>query len=179
MSNKETTLPFNPKQKPQGMDEKEWAVIDSLSQTENKITAIKAYYTRQERKAELAPNKPAEPPIKAKPPKTGYVARELVLLNLPYSNPKGPVWVRKNGDLSLIVQGGFKVDQKTGKAVEIGVPYGATARLVLFYIMSAAAFSDTRKIYLGHSFDAFLKSIGAHTGKAGSENRRTRGDQAT
>ena len=68
---------------------------------------------------------------------------------------------RRNGDLSLIVQGGYKVDKKTAKPVNIGVPYGATARLVLFYIMSAAAFSESRKIYLGSSFDAFLKTIGA------------------
>ncbi|KAB2837272.1 MAG: hypothetical protein F9K49_00140, partial [Caedimonadaceae bacterium] len=160
-------LPFNPNEKPEGMDEKEWSVIDGMLSLENKITAIKAFYTRREREAEGRKGKKPEAPAKAKAPKTGYVARELVLLNLPYAKPAADVWARRNGELSLIVQGGYKIDKKTGKPVNIGVPYGATARLVLFYIMSAAAYSESRKIYLGHSFDAFLKSIGASPERRG------------
>ena len=56
---------------------------------------------------------------------------------------------------------------ETGRLISIGLPYGATARLVLFYIMSAAAFSESRKIYLGNSFDAFLKTIGASPERRG------------
>jgi len=167
MSNKKTNLPFNPHEKPQGMGDEEWRGIDSLNRLDLKTTAIKAFHTRQERAAEEEAKRPAEPPTKAKPPKVGYVARELVLLNLPCRKPIGDVWARKNGDLSLIVQGGYRVDQKTGKPINIGVPYGATARLVLFYIMSAAAFSETRRIYLGNSFDAFLKTIGASPERRG------------
>lgn len=152
--------------KPDGMTDKEWELIEQGS-LQNRKTAISLWHEMQKRKAESkALKKPAEPPTKAKAPKVGYVARELVLLNLPYSKPDGDVWVRKNGELSLIVQGGYKIE-KAGKTVNIGVPYGATARLVLFYIMSAAAFSETRKIYLGHSFDAFLKTIGASTERRG------------
>lgn len=167
MSNKKTNIPFNPHEKPQGMSDEEWRGIDRLMRLDLKTTAIKAFHTRQERAAEEEANRPVEQPAKAKPPKVGYVARELVLLNLPYSKPDGDVWTRKNGNLSLIVQGGYKIDKKKGKPINIGVPYGATARLVLFYIMSAAAFSETRKIYLGNSFDAFLKTIGASPERRG------------
>ena len=117
--------------------------------------------------------KEPEPPAKAKAPKTGYIARELVVLNLPHSKPAVDVWTRRNGDVGLIVQGGYKIDKKTGKAVAVGVPYGATARLVLFYIMSAAAFSESRKIFLGHSFDAFLKTIGASPERRGLKTGAT------
>ena len=153
--------------KPEGMSEKEWAIIEQGS-LQNRKTAISIWQEMQQRKAQSAtPKKGAEPPAKAKAPKTGYVARELVLLNLPYAKPAADVWTRRNGDLSLIVQGGYKIDKKAGKPVNIGVPYGATARLVLFYIMSAAAFSESRKIYLGNSFDAFLKTIGASPERRG------------
>lgn len=160
MSIKGTNLPFNPNEKPEGMSEKEWSVIDQLLSLDLKVTAIKAFLTRREREA-AAPKKPAEPPAKAKAPKIGYIAQELVALNLPHKKPSGEVWVRKNGNLALIVQGGHYIDQKTGEVVKTAIPYGSTARLILFYIMSAAALSDTPKIYLGNSFDAFLKAIGA------------------
>ena len=120
-----------------------------------------------------------EPPMKAKQPKIGYVAQEFVLLNLPCSKPKEDMWVRKNGDLAIIIQGGYKIDQTTGKLVNIGVPYGATARLILFYIMSVAFFSETRKIYLGSSFDGFLKIIGAQRESRGKKKRRTGCPQST
>lgn len=109
------------------------------------------------------------PPSKAKIPPVGYIAREFVLLNLPYKKPESNVWIRQNGNIALVVQGGFSFDKKTGKALEIGLPYGSTARLVLYYILSAAAFSESRKIYLGSSFDSFLKAIGASTERRGKK----------
>lgn len=102
------------------------------------------------------------PPERAKKPKTGFAAREMILLNLPHSDPKqAPVWRRKNGHLSLIVQGGYKENEKTGELEYLGIPYGATARLLLFYLMSEATLTKSPRIYLGNSFDAFLEAIGA------------------
>lgn len=136
--------------------------------SKDKAAFMKSWKTlRGETPPPPASAKAQETPAKAKAPKVGYVARELVLLNLPYAKPQGDVWTRQNGDLSLIVQGGYKIDRKTGKTITVGLPYGATARLVLFYIMSAAAFSESRKIYLGNSFDAFLRTIGASTERRG------------
>lgn len=102
------------------------------------------------------------PPERAKKPKTGFAAREMILLNLPHSDPKqAPVWRRKNGNLSLIVQGGYRENEKTGELEYLGIPYGATARLLLFYLMSEATLTKSSRIHLGNSFDAFLEAIGA------------------
>ena len=130
----------------------------------DKAAFVKSWKGLHEPKARVATPaiaKAQEPPTKAKAPKVGYIAHELVALNLPHKKPKGDVWVRQNGNLTLLVQGGHYIDPITGNVVKTSIPYGATARLVLFYVMSAAAFSDSPIIYLGNSFDAFLKAIGA------------------
>lgn len=148
-------------QKPEGMSAEEWDRIETLK-PENKKTAISLWQGMQQRKAEIpASKKEAAPPAKAKAPKTGYIAKELVVLNLPHKKPSAEVWVRQNGNMTLLVQGGHYIDPITGKVVKTSIPYGATARMILFYLMSAASFSDTPRVYLGNSFDAFLKAIGA------------------
>lgn len=96
--------------------------------------------------------------------KIGFAARELILMNLPHSDPQAPVWVRRNGNKALLVQGGYKIDpkDKTGKkAVYVGIPYGPKARLILFYLMTEAKLTKNRRIYLGDSFNAFLEAIGS------------------
>lgn len=99
---------------------------------------------------------------KARKPKKGFSAREMILLNLPHSDPKEvPVWRRRNGNLSLLVQGGYKENPKTKELEYVGIPYGATARLLLFYLMSEAVLTKAPEISLGRSFDAFLETIGA------------------
>jgi len=99
---------------------------------------------------------------KARRPKTGFSAREMILLNLPHSDQKeAPVWERKNGNLSLIVQGGYAKNPNTNELEYVGIPYGATARLLIFYLMSEAVLTKSPEISLGRSFDAFLETIGA------------------
>jgi len=99
----------------------------------------------------------------------GFMPRELVMLNLPHSDPKAPVWVRKNGRMSLLIQGGYKTKKGSVEPEYVGIPYGATARLILFYLMTEALLSKSRKIYLGASFNAFLDSIGATTNSRGKK----------
>lgn len=98
---------------------------------------------------------------KARRPKTGFSAREMILLNLPHSDPKAPVWERKNGTISLVVQGGYAKNPNTNELEYVGIPYGATARLLIFYLMSEAVLTKSPEISLGRSFDAFLETIGA------------------
>ena len=110
---------------------------------------------------------------RARRPNTGFASREMILLNLPHSDPKkAPVWSRKNGNLSLIVQGGYKKDPKTKELVYLGIPYGATARLLLFYLMSEATLTKSPRIYLGNSFAAFLEAIGAAKDGGGKKSGR-------
>ena len=131
---------------------------------------------RQEKGTHL-PSVQSLPPIrfpteKASAPKTGFAAREMILLNLPHSDPKAPVWMRKNGKLSLTIQGGYRPNQKAGKPEYLGIPYGATARLLLFYLMSEAIRTKSPRIYLGNSFAAFLEAIGAAKDGGGKKSGR-------
>ena len=109
---------------------------------------------------------------KAQKPKTGFSAREMILLNLPHSDPKAPVWTRHNGNISLIVQGGYKPNKKTGKTDYLGIPYGAKARLILFFLMSEAALKNSRRVYLGDSFNAFLECLGTDKNRGGKDSGR-------
>lgn len=106
-------------------------------------------------------NAAATPITKARRRDNGYIARELVILNLPHSDPKAPVWVRKNGRVSLIIQGGYRSRPNSAKPEYIGIPYGSIARLILYYILTEATYTKSRRVELGQSFDAFLASIGA------------------
>lgn len=113
--------------------------------------------------AEILPIEKARRHIK------GFMPRELVMLNLPHSDPKAPAWVRRNGRISLIVQGGYRSKAGSKEPEYVGIPYGATARLILFYLMTEALLSKSRKVYLGASFNAFLDSIGATKNSRGKK----------
>src|SRR5919202_630630 len=58
-----------------------------------------------------------------------FLARQLVQCTLPHTNPGDvPRWLRRNGNLSLIIQPGW--DAK--KDVSVGYPFGTIPRLFLF-----------------------------------------------
>jgi hypothetical protein len=104
-------------------------------------------------------------------PKTGFAAKEMVLLNLPHSDPKAHVWTRENGHLTLLIQGGYR--KKTKREPEyMGIPYGTKARLILFWLMSEAMRTKSKKIYLGDSYNAFLAAIGIEKDRGGKESGR-------
>ena len=96
----------------------------------------------------------------------------MVLLNLPHSDPKANVWTRKNGKISLVVQSGYRSNPKTGETEAVGIPYGATARLLLFYLMSEAVKNKSPRVHLGRSFAAFLEAIGAAGNGGGKKSGR-------
>lgn len=126
-------------------------------------------------KQDNAPPAQVLPIQRAKRRKIGFAARELILMNLPHSDPKAPVWVRRNGSKALLVQGGYKIDpkDKTGKkAVYVGIPYGPKARLILFYLMTEAKLTKNRRIFLGDSFNAFLEAIGSSKNSGGKKTGR-------
>ena len=55
-----------------------------------------------------------------------FLARQLVQATLPHAAPLGtpPEWARTNGNLTLAIRPGYKTDQRTGKRVCIGYPFG-------------------------------------------------------
>lgn len=115
----------------------------------------------------------------------GYMARALVQATLPYREPKDvPVWGRRAGDISLMMQPGYyladqevtkgrrKVIQQVG--VSIGYPYGSIPRLVVAWLSSEAVKTKSRDIKLGDSLSQFMDSIGMTSQSGGVNGSITR-----
>jgi len=93
-----------------------------------------------------------------------YIARQLVQCTLPHKNPGDiPLWMRRNGNLSLAIQPGM--DVKTGNSY--GYPYGVIPRLLLFWVTAEAVRTKNRRLELGNSLSAFMTALGLspHTGR--------------
>lgn len=90
-----------------------------------------------------------------------FMAREFVLCTLPHSDPKNvPVWSRRNGNLTLRIQSGYKSDEKTGRDVFIGYPYGTIPRLILIWMITEILRTKSRRLELGHHLSNFMEALG-------------------
>ena len=90
-----------------------------------------------------------------------FMARELVQCTLPHSDPgQVPFWARTNGNITLSIASGLD----TRKMKLVGYPYGSIPRLILFWLtteaLRAASKSTGRRLYLGDSYNEFLRDIG-------------------
>lgn len=86
-----------------------------------------------------------------------FTAKPLVLATLPHSDPGNvPAWKRVNGDYALIIRSGW--DARSDQPV--GYPYGVIPRLLLFWIVSEAVRTKSRRLELGPSLNQFLRAIG-------------------
>lgn len=97
----------------------------------------------------------------------GFGARCLVEAALPYRHPKpeqlkNGMWVRRNGDYTLAVQGGVN-----------GIPYGSYPRLFTIWLTGEARRTHSRDINAGNSFRAFCRNLGIDEsmGKRGGRAR--------
>ncbi len=85
-----------------------------------------------------------------------FQARQLIQTTLPHRNPPAAdLYVRKNGNASLLIQSGRDKDGK-----HIGIPYGATARLLLSFITREAIRKKERHITLGSTLTEFCREVG-------------------
>jgi len=80
-----------------------------------------------------------------------YMARLLVQVTMPHSKPDSDRYIRANG--------GFTVQMLAGDA-KLGLPYGATPRLVLAWMTTEAVKTKTPQLQLGVSFSDFLHEVG-------------------
>jgi hypothetical protein len=95
-------------------------------------------------------------------------ARQLILATLPHSDPGNiPRWTRKNGNLILSIQPGYKSDPKTGEDVLIGYPYGSIPRLILFWIVTEAKRTLNPRLELGHNLADFMRKLGMNPDSRG------------
>src|SRR5712691_13507567 len=104
------------------------------------------------------------------------MVRELVLVTLPHKDPGDvPRWTRQNGNIALAIQPGYKDDpQDRKKSVCIGYPYGSTARLILYWIVTETRRTGEPRLVLGKSLADFMRKLGItpddSTGKRSSAN---------
>jgi len=85
-----------------------------------------------------------------------FQARQLIQTTLPHRNPKSAdIYVRKNGNASLLIQSGRDKDGK-----HIGIPFGSTARLLLSFITREAIRKGKRHLTLGTTLTEFCREIG-------------------
>jgi hypothetical protein len=95
-----------------------------------------------------------------------FMARHLVQCTLPHSNPgKIEAWVRRNGNLALVIQPGWDAE----KSCSVGYPYGVLPRLLLFWIVTEAVRTKNRRLELGHSLSAFMRVVGLDPNTGGGK----------
>jgi len=81
------------------------------------------------------------------------------LTALPHSRiPDDAAWELANGSLTLLVEPGRRVRQGGGSEF-VGVPYGATARLLLVYLQTQALRTCSRHVELGRSMKAWFDRL--------------------
>ena len=81
--------------------------------------------------------------------------------SLPYRNPGDDVrkWEREQGAIALRVEAGTARHPKTGKWVELGLPWGTKPRLILAHLNAEALRQGSPEIEVEASLSAFVKRI--------------------
>ena len=94
----------------------------------------------------------------------GFTARLMSLAGLPHKDPGTTHYIRRNGNLQLIM-----IDP----AGQTGLPYGAIPRLVLAWVTTEAVRTQSKRLVLGWSLNEFLRKLDITPGggKRGSATR--------
>ncbi|MFL5288616.1 MAG: replication protein RepA [Rhodopila sp.] len=85
----------------------------------------------------------------------------LAQTSLPASRPPDGirVWERQQGRARLRVEAGSVIDPKTGQYVDLGLPYGPKARLLLMHLNSEAIRRQSPIIPVEDSMTAFFRRV--------------------
>lgn len=84
----------------------------------------------------------------------------LCQTGLPYRNQKGlRRWERNNGRVSLEIEAGRALHPETEQYVDVPLPFGIKARLVLIHLNSQAVKTGSPVIEVENSLTAFVKSL--------------------
>ncbi|CAO3425704.1 replication protein RepA [Azospirillum doebereinerae] len=91
----------------------------------------------------------------------GYLHAGFCQASLPHRKPKDEQapWVRNNGRYQLVVRPGI-LPLRDGTVLDVGVPYGAKARLIMIYLQTEARKTRTPHVDLGPSMSAWLRRLG-------------------
>lgn len=87
-------------------------------------------------------------------------------VGLPYRDPGDIVrrWQRDQGEASLLITAGEARNPRTGKWVEVGLPWGVKPRLILSHLNAEAMRQKTATIEIESSLSAFVKRVRGFTG---------------
>lgn len=87
-------------------------------------------------------------------------------VGLPYRDPGDTVrrWQRDQGEASLLITAGEARNPKSGKWIEVGLPWGVKPRLILSHLNAEAMRQKTPIIEIESSLSAFVKRIRGFTG---------------
>jgi hypothetical protein len=82
---------------------------------------------------------------------------------LPHREPRSPMepWIRRNGAYQLIIRPGIL--PLRDKVIEVGIPYGTKARLIMIYFQTEAVRNRNQVIDLGPTMASWLKKMGLST----------------
>lgn len=100
------------------------------------------------------------------PFRSGFMHSAICAMSLPARRPKDDTQplVRQDGNYSLVItpRRRFEPSGPDGQLVEVikGVPYGAMARLIIFYIMSEAVRTQSAEVFLGKNFSQWMRRMG-------------------
>jgi hypothetical protein len=104
-----------------------------------------------------------------------YSHAVLVQVGMPYRNPGDATrsFTRSSGPYSLRMEAGA-LPARSGGFVEVGLPFGARARLLLLHLSAIAVKTQSPVVEVSDSFTAFARDLGLSTG---GRNLRTLRDQ--
>jgi hypothetical protein len=99
------------------------------------------------------------------PPELDFLHTVLCQTGLPYRNPGDDqrVWERRQGDARLRVEAGAVTDPRSGNFIEVGLPHGEKARLVLIHLTGEALRTGSPVIPVEDSLTAYVAALGLST----------------
>lgn len=82
---------------------------------------------------------------------------------LPHREPKNPLdpWIRRNGAYQLVIRPGIL--PLRDRVLQVGVPYGTKARLIMIYFQTEAVRTRNKIVDLGPTMASWLRKMGLST----------------
>lgn len=98
--------------------------------------------------------------IRQRPPEDiAYQHTVLCQTSLPYRSTPLRAWERRNGKVILFIEAGSALDPVKEQYVELPLPFGPKARLILLYLNTAAIRTQSRVIDAGNSMTGFIRQL--------------------
>jgi hypothetical protein len=111
--------------------------------------------------------------IKERPPEDiAYQHTVLCQTSLPYRSTASRTWERRNGKVILFIEAASALDPKKEQYVELPLPFGPKARLILLYLNTAAIRTQSRIIDAEDSMTAFIRQLQGGRDPNGEEIRK-------